>query len=602
MIELTKALIQSWTLEPADYLDYAEEKLLDLLIDAGFIFAYETVACQLRLYGRSPSARQDNVAQNIAQSSLTLLMELLASDSAASPRSQTRIFGLLATMVNMKLDLPSDLAREIPFSREAIDCLTTALFSYRSFHCLNELSKVIHRSDIHTPTLRSLLHSVQNFKIPLRHRFEEISGERPTIICIDKRMEEALSLSERITSLSQDCHADEALQLLNEGLSKFPSLLEFHWWSHQLEHEERLFMLPLNLDPTMGCDTRESSCSVALWQAPLSDTQQQRSFLISCIHRLGRPLDQETKESLIRCCQIMATRFNAEAELKLLRTIRETQQTIGADFDPFFLTLLKTSISTYWQNNNGQQHFTPTDEIDASLPALIILTGLPTPLLSAHELIRRHLHRCGSSEVLIAAMQDVDRSILDSSYLQTGIYSYPEVIDALQNEHIVSSRQFYFQNLSFADPSGSCSVVLHVNQEAFRYLGLLTRLFPKLVVIELLPNLDHWISHCLEHIGGFNCEFSIPSKPELIAYAYDYLEIMTIWRKHLNISMHTLQAGRWLGEPPSATTVQLDVQEALLELDQQYHTPMQTTKEIPWSDGEEGMNLRSLVEAYMALC
>jgi hypothetical protein len=192
MLALTQAMIHAWTLKPSDYLNFAEQELLDLLIDAGFIFAYEAVACQLRLHGRAPTARQDSVARNISQSALTLLTEILANNPGAQTQSQTRIFGLLSTLTNSRTDLPADLARDIPFSREAIDCITTAAFSYRAHHTLAELSKVLDRSDIHTPTLRSVLHAVKGFKSPLQHRFEQISGSAPAVICIDERMEEAL--------------------------------------------------------------------------------------------------------------------------------------------------------------------------------------------------------------------------------------------------------------------------------------------------------------------------------------------------------------------------------------------------------------------------
>ena len=605
MLALTQAMIHSWELDQASYLNFAEQELLDLLIDAGFIFAYEAVACQLRLHGRAPSARQDSVAQSIAHSALPLLTELLAENSGREPRSQTRIFGLLATMANSRVDLPADLARDIPFSREAIDCITTAAFSYRAHYTLAELSKVLDRSDIHTPTLRSLLHYVKTFKSPLQHRFEEISGSRPAVICIDQRMEQALNLGHTIASLIQDGRSSEAEEELAEALAKFPSLLEFQWWRHQLNHTEQNAPLELGLDASLGCDTQESSQSVELWHAALPP-QLEHSFLVSCVHRLNRPLDHDARSGLMRCCQILAWRFNAEDELERLRLARETQQTIGADFDPFFLTLLKAGISNYWQHNTTSQPLTAAENITPTAPKLIVLTGLPSPILSATTTIRHALRQSGNHEILVADMQAVDRAMLDSAYMQTGIYSYPEVVAKLEPEHISSARQFYLQNLSFNDPIGQCSMVLHVNQEAFRHLALLARLFPSVVVVEILPDLNQWISQCLQNLGGYNCEFAIPSEPELIAYANDYIEIMALWRNHLNIAIHTIQNGRWLGSAPSAETLPAALVDSLLQLDNRYNTSI-----IPadagatpnnWGAGEDGKQLRAIVDAYMAIC
>ena len=605
MLALTQAMIHSWELDQTSYLDFAEQELLDLLIDAGFIFAYEAVACQLRLHGRSPSARQDSVAQNIAHSALPLLMELLAENAARESRSQTRIFGLLATIVNSRVDLPADLARDIPFSREAIDCITTAAFSYRAHYTLAELSQVLDRSDIHTPTLRSLLHYVKTFKSPLQHRFEEISGSRPAVICIDQRMEQALNLSHTIASLIQDGRSGEAAEQLSDALAKFPSLLEFQWWRYQLNHSEQNRILELGLDASLGCDTQESSQSVELWQAALPP-QLERSFLVSCIHRLNRPLDQDARSGLMRCCQILAWRFNAEDELERLRQARETQQTIGADFDPFFLTLLKTGISNYWQQNTTSQPLTAAEGIKPSHPRLIILTGLPSPMLSATAMIRHALKQSGNHEILVADMQAVDRAMLDSAYMQTGIYSYPEVVAKLETEHIASARQFYLQNLSFNDPLGQCDMVLHVNQEAFRHLALLARLFQNIVVVEVLPDLNQWINQCLSNLGGYNCEFAIPSEPELIAYANDYIEIMTLWRNHLNISIHTIQRGRWLGSAPSCETLPAALLEYLPQLDHRYNTSVisadAAASPSKWGEGEDGKQLRTIVDAYIAKC
>lgn len=602
MLTLTQAIIHSWTLKPPQYLDFAEYELLDLLIDAGFVFAYESVACQLRLHGRSPSARQDNVAQNISHSSLSLLTELLGSDPAQSTRSQTRIFGLLATMVNSRVDLPADMAREIPFSREAIDCITTTIFSYRSYYTLSELSKVLDRSDIHTPTLRSLLHCFKNFKDPLQHRFEEISGDRPSIVCIDARMEEALRLCEKIASLSYDGQSNDAQELLRRGLEKFPSLMEFHWWLQQFDEIETGIVPTQLLDPSLGCDSQESSHSVLLLQKTGLNPENLHSYLTSCVHRLERPLDQDTKQSLMRCCQILAQRMNAVEELESLAAAREKQQIIGSDFDPFFLTLLRTSIQAYWKDHASIADPIHPDGIEPSVPELIVITGLPSPLHSAADLFRRQLKQEGCMNITVADMQAVDAAILDSAYLQTGVYSYPDVIDAFTEEHISSARKFYLQNVAFGDPTGKSNIVVHINQEACRHLALLDRIFPHITVIEILPNIDHWISHCLGHIGGFNCDFTLPSMPELIAYASDYLDIMTIWRLNLKIPIYTLRAGSWLGKHANPTHLAENIQMALSTLDRRHHSVLNISTEYHWENGDDGKNLRSLMDAYMQLC
>jgi hypothetical protein len=600
MLTLTHAILHSWTLEPKRYLEFAEEELLDLLIDAGFIFAYETVACQLRLHGRSPTARQDSVAQNIERSALSLVGEVLASNPESTSQGQTRIFGLLATIVNSRIDLPADLAREIPFSREAIDCLTTALFSYRSHHTLAELSKVLDRSDINTPTLRSLLHTVKNLKNPLQHRFEEICGDRPAIACIDERMEEALSISEKVTALIQDGQKEDALARLAHGLAKFPSLMEFHWLRHQLTTEEQA-PLTTSLDPGLGCDTQENARSLALWRAPLPE-ELSRNYLVSCTHRLERPLDHDTRTSLMRLCQILTWRSDAREELEKIRSIRESYQTIGADFDPFFLTLLKTSIKNYWQNRDTKAQSQTIEDIQPSTPKLIVLTGLPLPLLAADTTIRESIRQATSMKAVVGMMQEVDKAILDSAYLQTGVYNYPEVVDALEADQISSARKFYLQNLSFVDPTGRSSIVVHVNQEAFRHLGLLARVFPDMLVVELQPDLGHWIDHCLSYLGGFNCDFAIPSKHELIAYANDYFEIMSIWRKNLSIDIYTMQAGQWLGNPPQQDKIPADLQKVLTRLDHLYNSPMTPNLTCDWAEGAEGSFLKSVAESYQASC
>ena len=609
MLALTQAMIHAWTLKPSDYLNFAEQELLDLLIDAGFIFAYEAVACQLRLHGRAPTARQDSVARNISQSALTLLTEILANNPGAQTQSQTRIFGLLSTLTNSRTDLPADLARDIPFSREAIDCITTAAFSYRAHHTLAELSKVLHRSDIHTPTLRSVLHAVKGFKSPLQHRFEQISGSAPAVICIDERMEEALKRSTSIAALIQDGRCNEAADQATESLARFPSLLEFHWWRNQLCQEQpRDADEPdLDLDASFGCDTHENSRSVQLWKTTLPEALKP-DFVISCVHRLERPLDQDTRAGLLRCCQALTARFELNEEQERLHQIRENMLTIGSDFDPFFLTLLKTGISSFYQQNPPTPADIVANQEAASLntPNLFVLTGLPSPLLQAPTLIQRGIEAYGQHKVLIGEMQLMDQAMLDSAYMQSGVYTYPEVVQALTPEHINSARQFYLQNLSFMDPVGICDSVLHVNQDAFTKIALLERVFKTITVIEVLPDLDHWITHSLAHMGGYNCDFAIPSEPELIAYASDYFEIMGTWRSTLDIPFYTLQQGHWLGKSPTPAEMPEALLAALPSLDQHYNSLTSSDSEgssnNAWGKGNDGAQLRALAEAYTSQC
>lgn len=149
-------------------------------------------------------------------------------------------------------------------------------------------------------------------------------------------------------------------------------------------------------------------------------------------------------------------------------------------------------------------------------------------------------------------------------------------------------------------------MVLHVNQEAFRHLALLARLFQNIVVVEVLPDLNQWINQCLSNLGGYNCEFAIPSEPELIAYANDYIEIMTLWRNHLNISIHTIQRGRWLGSAPSCETLPAALLEYLPQLDHRYNTSVisadAAASPSKWGEGEDGKQLRTIVDAYIAKC
>jgi hypothetical protein len=609
MLALTQAMIHAWTLKPRDYLTFAEQELLDLLIDAGFIFAYEAVALQLRLHGRAPTARQDSVAQNISQSALRLLTEVLADDPGAQPRSQTRIFGLLATLTNSRTELPADLARDIPFSREAIDCITTAAFSYRAHHTLAELSKVLDRSDIHTPTLRSVLHTVKGFKSPMQHRFEEISGSRPSLICIDERMEEALKRSSSIAALIHDGRINEAADQAKESLARFPSLLEFHWWRNQLCQEQppNADEADLDLDASLGCNTHENSRSVQLWKTTLPNGVKP-GFVISCVHRLERPLDQDARAGLLRCCQALTARFELNEEQERLHRIRENMLTIGADFDPFFLTLLKTGISSFYQQNKPTHEAIASNQEAASLntPKLYVLTGLPSPLLQAPTLIQRGIEAHGQHKILISEMKLVDRAMLDSAYMQSSVYTYPEVVQALTPEHINSARQFYLQNLSFMDPVGNCDSVLHVNQDAFTQIALLERIFKSITVIEVLPDLDHWISHSLAHMSGYNCDFAIPSEPELIAYASDYFEIMGTWRSALDIPFYTLQHGHWLGKIATPAEIPEALLAALPSLDQHYNglrsSGTESSTSNTWGKGDDGAQLRALAKAYTARC
>ena len=103
------------------------------------------------------------------------------------------------------------------------------------------------------------------------------------------------------------------------------------------------------------------------------------------------------------------------------------------------------------------------------------------------------------------------------------------------NEHRIHEiRKFYLQNLAFMDPTGKANLVIAVSEKSFIRIASYKYILGCNLFLEIIPDINEWLVKSRYLLSGYNCDFTIPSFPELIAFASDYFGIMRSWNNSLS--------------------------------------------------------------------
>ena len=537
MKSIISKLIYSWRLDREDYLLLLEQEILDDLLMVGYIPAYETACCILRLHGRNPSARQDSIAKKIQSSCISLLIEIAKSNNT-SQLSNSRALGLIATASNQDVDLPSGIAENLVFNRESIDLASVILISFRCYRVLAKLSNVVGRSDITTPTLTSVYIYLKEKNNDIQHRAYEVMNNRPGLSCIDSRMEEVLEMCRLTLSNIYDLNFQEAKINLSILIKKYPSFLEANWLENIVTIVlSKEFVPTKNIDFTFGCITVTSPQSSLLWTVKKSITQELIDNLQSLFYRSSRGLDMDQKGALLHASYIIFNQANIQQNFlqEVLIEYNSILKMIN-DFDPFSMCIQNSQISSYIKSApiqvketskiNEINIMSKEDSYDVNI-ALIV--GPYSPVFDLEFLIQNDIK---FSNIIYKNMQSIDQSIKDSLFMQTSKFEYPMVLDSIKFSEIETSQQFYLQNIACLNTSRSKKTIFHTNQDAFINIGMYRKLFPNLGIVECYIDVRSWIYCSLNNLFGFTHSFSLNNVPELLAYLNDYIDILSAWLEY----------------------------------------------------------------------
>ena len=524
----------SWNLSSKEYLTFSHDCLLHICIEHGFIPSYEFLALQLILSGSSPEAHQDTFASKISASTYSLYEEILSSESNLSKYSQLRILGLVSTSLCSGKNLPIESLANIKFENDCIDIFTLIMFTTRCYNSFKDVSRFLISNGNSTPIMNWFAQYLEEIENPLMQRNLFLNRENHFKVEIKEYPDfsQILSALRSINFLIQSGNFTEAYEQNSNLMNSYKSINQCFWIQNYLNI--MISQTPCNNlfihDPLFGCTDRENFVSQYQWKQSIHECDKQLSTCIA--HRFRRSLDPFFRNALSKKYNCIYTMENLSEEKEIILHDFIEKNVILSDFDPFQLTITRGNIFEYCESirstDKTKFHF---NDKNFKFPPTCLIVGLPSP----YTLYPDFLKLATNNTSLNADLTVIDDYVEESMFKSSNTFNYPFCLSKISQENIEEIRKFYLQNLAFLDPSGKANSIYICSEKSFIRIALYQYVMGCNSVIEVLPDINDWLVKSRFLLDGYNCDFTIPSFPELIAFASDYFGIMKSWMNTLPI-------------------------------------------------------------------
>ena len=151
--------------------------------------------------------------------------------------------------------------------------------------------------------------------------------------------------------------------------------------------------------------------------------------------------------------------------------------------------------------------------------------GHPSPLFGI-------LHRAltNTERVGVLPMKNYKNEIIDPLVTKNSPDHVKEINDIKECD-ILNARLMYEYHIASCFGGQNLDSIYEISPMLFKNIGLIYRLFPDANIVVLHPPIETAIIASFCSIGGYTSSHCVATLSELIAYYYDYIDIVTSWSK-----------------------------------------------------------------------